>query len=280
MMDEKIIEQIIRRIMSDPSLTALLSGNAAQQTDACGRALILVNYSPDVEERLNLLADSWKQAYALDAVLSPGAQAAGIKLPAGINQVEGNAAFQAMSQWNRVVIPALSQNTLAKLATGIRDGALLELAAKAIEAGMKIDVVPGFCLPATAPAAWSAMYEGYLKVLQSFHVCVHNQIQGVIACPSCDQPGSCEFSSLTAPGSSIVKVAEPKAEKPKDALKTPVIATMNQKLYECTTQVLTERDVMGFERKSVVKLAKRTIITPLAKERLGERQIDYFREGE
>jgi hypothetical protein len=280
-MDEKIIEQIIRRIMTDPSLAALLSSDAAQTANVGGRVLILVNQAPDVEKRLQFLVKSWAETCQLDAVLSPGAEAAGVKLPSGINLVDGNLAWKDLAQWKRLVIPAISQNTLAKLATGVRDGALVELAAKAIEAGMKIDVVPGFTIPVTAPPTWAAMYDGYLQQLRSFKVCVHDAVEAVVACIVCAQPGSCIFTSLVPPGIKPEQVTVPLVAKAADApLKSVCSTATNQAVYECSAQVLTERDVMGFARNSVVKLAKRTILTPLAKERLGERQVDYFREGE
>ncbi len=279
-MDEKIIEQIIRRIMSDPSLAALLSSDAAVPTNPGGRVLVLVNQAPDVEKRLQFLAKSWAETCQLDAVLSPGAQAAGVKLPAGMNLVDENLAWKDLAQWKRVVIPAISQNTLAKIATGVRDGALVELAARAIESGMKIDVVPGFVIPATAPPAWAAMYDGYLQQLRSFKVCVHDAVEGVVACSVCAQPGSCIFSSLVPPGIKPEQLTVPLVMKAADAPRQDSSTTTGQAVYECSAQVLTERDVMGFARNSVVKLAKRTILTPLAKERLGERQVDYFREGE
>ena len=279
-MDAKIMEQIIRRIMSDPSLAALLS-DAPQQMDACGRVLVLVNHGQDVEKRLSCLAQSWSGKCSLEAVLSPGAVAAGVKLPLGITAVDENAAWQNFQQWQRVVMPAISQNTLAKLAMGIRDGGLVELAAKAIEGGVKLDVVPGFVIPSTAPKPWIAMYDGYFQQLRSYQVCVHQTMDSVIACPGCDQRGSCIFPSLLPPGIKPEQITVPLVQQPQAQVN--ILAgggAREQQVAECLAQVLTERDVRGLPKNSVVKLGQRTIITPLAKECMSERQIDYFREGE
>ena len=285
-MDANLIEQIVRSILSDPSMQTMLANSAPKKGR---RALVLISNTPDIAKRLAFVAKKWSPLYELQAVLSDSAVHAGIKLPANFSLVPAEIAYQADFSYDRILVPACSKNCLAKLANGIRDTAVTELVSRAIESGIPVEMVPGYETSAAAPAAWNAMYDGYIDRLRSFSVIVHGAIEELCTCEECAfsvQGGI--LANLVPPGIRPEQIVVPVPEEYREtaganaasqAVLKEIVAA-DKKINVFSGKVLTERDVLNWERGSVARLNKKTIITPLAKDRLMDRLIDYFTEGE
>lgn len=284
-MDTNLIEQIVRSILSDPSMQAMVAGKAAPKGR---RALVLISNTPDIAKRLAFVAEKWSSLYELHAVLSDSAVHAGIKLPANFSLVPAEIAYQADFSYDRILVPACSKNCLAKLANGIRDTAVTELVSRAIESGIPIEMVPGYEQTPAASAAWNAMYDGYIDRLRSFSVIVHAAIEELCTCEECMfTPPGCILANLIPPGIKPEQIIMPVPDACKQSAvpagqvqPVPQVYGTEKKVNFFSGKVLTERDVLNWERGSVAKLSKKTIVTPLAKDRLIDRVIDYFAEGE
>lgn len=288
-MDTNLIEQIVRSILSDPSMQAML-GSSQSAAKQGRRALVLISNTPDIAQRLAFVSEKWGSMYELQAVLSDSAVHAGIKLPANFSLVPAEIAYQADFNFDRILVPACSKNCLAKLANGVRDTAVTELVSRAIESGIPVEMVPGYQLTPAAPAAWNAMYDAYIDRLRSFSVIVHMSIEELCTCEECmyTAPG-CVLANLVPPGIKPEQITVPVPEACQTAAAAPAASAQQatavnfggeKKVNVFTGKVLTERDVLNWERGSVARLSKKTLITPLAKDRLLDRMIDYFTEGE
>lgn len=280
-MNEELINQLVHRILSEPAFQALLqgTGNKAIKPDA----LVLLNYVPDFERVLTAVKTRWGTDYTLMILPSESVAKANPALPEDMNWITPQDAL-SKTNWQKIIVPACSANTLAKAALGLRDNPMSELIGRGITQGQPIELVTeslGFT--AQTPKAYRELYEGYLQSVQSFGVEVYaklgdekaaviNTVTTTVSSPS--------TSSVTNQG--VVQSVEQRF--------VPAIGTTHceptappQDVIRFEKKFLGDKDAYGFPEASRVLVKRLTVISPLARDTLKQRRIevcmDMEREG-
>jgi len=270
-MNEELINQIVRRILSEPAFQTLLQGNTAgnQEENKAVKldALVLLNYVPDFEQVLTTLKLSYGADYTLSILPSEQVVVAKPTLPEGLTWITPKDAV-SKTTWQKILIPTCSPNTLAKAALGIRDNPISEMIGRGMTQGIPTVLVTehlGFT--AQTPKAYHELYEGYLQTVQSYGVMVCETIgkectlmkdEGKVAQASQHQPtrfneqksGACEHN------------------------------TSSQEVICYDKKYLADKDAYGIAEEAVVLVKRGTVISPLARDTLKSRRIELRQETE
>ncbi|OLN25762.1 flavoprotein [Desulfosporosinus metallidurans] len=243
-MNEELINQLVHRILSEPAFQALLqgNGNGAGNKAVKPAALVLLNYVPDFERVLSAVKTRWGAEYTLTILPSESVAKANPALPEDMNWITPQDAL-TKTDWQKIIVPACSANTLAKAALGLRDNPLSELIGRGITQGQPIELVTEYLgFTAQTPKAYLELYEGYLQKIKSYGVKVYTRIG----------------DEKTA--------AEP-----------------TQDVIRFEKKFLGDKDAYGFPEASRVFVKRLTVISPLARDTLKIRRIelctDMEREG-
>jgi len=253
-MDEQLILGVIKQVLADPRLQALMAERPAPEAGRLPGAaarpdlLVLLNYAPDLPGILQEIGRRFGAAYCIK-VLASNAVTCKPDLPAGLSWVTCQEAFAG--NWQRMILPTCSANTLAKIALGLRDTPISVLAGEGIARGIPLELCTarlGFT--GQTPAPYRQLYEGYLKQVASYGVIIRDSLQDRASfggIPAACQRANCE----PEPG-----------------------------MIGWNSRLLTERDVLAFPEGSTVKFGQSTIVTPLAKDLLKRRRVEIRREGD
>lgn len=291
-MNEELINQILRRILADPSLQELLQGggNAEGSKGIKPQALVLLNYVPDFPRLFKALSQRWGAAYILKLLPSDQAFLARPELPEGMSWISVAEAM-AKSDWAKFILPACSANTLAKAALGIRDNPISEMIGRGISRGCSIELVTEYLsLTEATPPAYRQLYEGYLQRLQTYGVKVWAALRDEqpLADPSLQArpsptgqlnlPGQTgqpnQFSQLSQSGSSVPAEAEFRPE-PGDTREDSA-----SEMIRYTGKFLGDKQAWGFPEGAAVIIPGGTVISPLARDTLRLRRIELCTEKE
>lgn len=300
-MNEELINQIVRRILSEPAFQALLQGDpAGNQEDKVVKpdGIVLLNYVPEFERVLKGLKLSYGADYTLSILASDQALEAKPELPEGMTWITPQDALRK-SDWQKIILPACSPNTLAKAALGIRDSPINEMIGRGISQGISTTIVTEYLGFSTqTPKAYSELYEGYLKTVQSY---------GVIVCASIGD--ECTMIKKTGRAVSVAgglirdNGTVQSAQGPVVTQVTKTSQSYRTSLYEqrsatCEQSVLDDqkapiREEIRFEKKFLgdkqvydiaegtrVIVKRGTVISPLARDTLKSRGIELRQETE
>lgn len=270
-MNETLVKEIVQLIVNNPDLMhKLLASQIAGKNMNKPELLILLNYVPNLAAILDKLAMEWRKDYQISVLGTVAVMQEELTLPAGMRWVS---CAEAIKQWNweRIIIPACSANTLAKIALGIRDTAVCELAGRAIAEGIPIELNADYLgfTPQT-PLTYRRLYAGYINQLGQYGVTIKAQ------------PGNCtvmedspNLESFTFPGTMM-----PQPNQPEVQVCTPVSDYTRADVICWEGKLMTEQDTLKLPEQSVIKIAKKAIISPLAKDKLRQRNIEIVREME
>ncbi len=274
-MNEILIKEIVQRIMSDPDLLQQIVAhqpvvNETEKTEI----LILLNYTPNLAAILEKLAVEWGKDYRVSVLGTDAVMNAQLTLPNGMHWVSCADAIK-QSNWQRVIIPTCSANTLAKLALGIRDTTVCELAGRAIAAGLPVELAADYLgfTPQT-PLGYRQLYAGYVEQLRQYGVIIKEQ-QSILTV--LEQSLKTEtvnlYEAIMSQYQPVQKVCAPHGcAEVNDYIRAAVICWEGK--------LLTEQDAVNLPEESVIKVAKKAIISPLAKDKLRQRNIEIVREME
>ena len=247
-MKEELIQQIVRRILSEPAFQALLQGDNAGSIEeprvVKPDGLVLLNYVSDFEPVINALKLSYGTDYNLSIIPSDQAFEAKPNLSEGMTWITPKDTL-SKTTWQKIIVPACSANTLAKAALGLRDNPISEIIGRAIIQGIPIVLATehlGFT--AQTPKAYQRLYEGYLQTVKSY---------GVTVCETLGEG--------------------PALLKDKKKLSAPEV-TCYEKKY------LADKDAYGIAEESIVLVKPGTVISPLARDTLKSRRIELRQESE
>lgn len=272
-MNEDLLNQIVRRILADPALQGLLqsAGNSlssqAMNQALKGEALVLLNYVPDFPRVLPLIQQRWGKEYRLSILPSDQVYSLKPELPPGLSWISQQEAM-GRSDWQSVIIPACSANMLAKVALGIRDNPLSEMAGRQIAAGKAVEIVTeSWGLSAQTPQAYRALYEGYVKTVQSYGVKVSVSLAEVTPVP------------VQAPAKAV-PAAQP-SPAPHSLVSEPPSVLNAETVYErYAKKFLGDKQAWGFPEDSTILVTSETVISPLARDTLKQRRIKLYVEKE
>lgn len=257
-MNEELISQIVRRILSDPSLQGLLQGNGSPEGTRIvkSEAIVLLNYVPDFPHVLTAIHQRWGADYTLSILPSEQVYTANPELPVGMTWITIQDAL-GKSDWQKLILPTCSPNTLAKAALGIRDNPISEMMGRGIAEGKSIELVTEyFGFTEQTPLAYRELYEGYLETVRSYGVQVSNTInKGLVP---------------LAQNTTALKLQSSRSEQ----------STPSRDEISFTQKFLGDKHAYGFPEDSKVLVKQGTVISPLARDTLKLRRIELCIEKE
>ena len=146
--------------------------------------------------------------------------------------------------WKRVILPTCSLSTLSKLALGIKDNELSEMAARALKLGLPLEICTGYMdLSGFKNKAYRMMFEDYLRRVRGFGAVIKENY--------CSQIITANCSTDTA--------AEPAA---------PV---SNE--YRFDNRFISEKQTRNLPDKATMILRIGAIISPLSNDLIKSKQI-------
>lgn len=257
--------------MNDPELRQqILSSQSAAQESAKNEILVLLNYAPNMAKVLEKIAAEWGRDYRISVLGTDSVKSEQFPLPSGMHLISCSEAFKQRN-WQRVILPTCSANTLAKIALGVRDNAVCELAGRAIAEGIPVELVTdhlGFT--ARTPLAYRQLYAGYIGRLRKYGVVIKDQPGNLLALDPDLKPETVNYCDAMTPHMyQTVSLVSPPAS---DYTQASVICWEGK--------LMTEQDAVNLPEDSVIKVAKKAIISPLAKDKLRQRHIEIVREME
>lgn len=245
-MDQTLVDEIVRRV-SKKLAEAGTQCTAARDSAANGgkpKLLILTQEHGTLCHRI-LESERLAERYATTCALTEGYQC-------------------DPAEFDTVILFNLTNEVLAKIASGLCDTPYTRLASQALLLGKRIFVpkeeVELCRYASTAPAAYYAMLEGKLKILTA---------SGVTVCPA----DELESAILNEPATDTAQVCGCAADSA--AKKAPPA-----KEQKCSKKVITERDIYNLKEKNVTRvlIGEKTIVTDLAKDLAKTRGIEIVRE--
>lgn len=261
-MNEELINQIVSSILSEPAFQALLQGNNAGNCEKLKvvkpDGLVLLNYVSDFERVLTALKQSCGSDYTLSILPSDQANVSKPKLPEGMTWITPQDAL-SKSDWQKIIIPACSPNTLAKAALGLRDNPISELIGRGISQGIPTLLVTEYLgFTAKTPKAYLELYEGYLETVQSYEVVV-----------SATLGDGCNSTLITGMGRAT------SVKQRSDEQSAPV-----REEIRFDKKFLGDKQTYGIPEGSRVLVKQGTVISPLARDTLKSRRIELCVERE
>lgn len=269
-MNETLIKEIVQLIMSNPDLMQkLLINQPVVKEKAKPDILILLNYVPNLEMILDKLAE-WAKDYRVSVLGTDAVMKEQLVLPAGMQWVSCSEAIKQQG-WQRVILPVCSANTLAKIALGIRDTAVSELAGRAIVEGIPVELDAAYLgfTPQT-PLAYRRLYAGYGEQLSQYGVTIKDQLNNLMILEQ----------SLKTETVNHYEAIPPQVHQLVKQASTPISDYTRAAVICWEGKLLTEQDAVNLPEETVVKVAKKAIISPLAKDKLRQRHIEIVREME
>lgn len=264
-MNEELINQIVRRILSEPAFQRLMPGTNESTMAVKPDGLVILNFVPDLEQTLKAVKLRWGAEYTLHILPSTSVSATKPGIPEGMNWITPQDAL-SKGDWQKIMIPACSPNTLAKAALGIRDNPLCEIIGRGITRGIPLVLVTerlGFTLQ--TPPTYRELYEGYLKDLQSYGVLIYPTLE--------DERGMIKDQDTDrAPSVGKRRMA---GEETGVSMDGPA-----QEGIRYEKKYLADKDAYGFPEESIVIVKRLTVISPLARDTLKMRRIDLRQEME
>ncbi|TGE35054.1 flavoprotein [Desulfosporosinus fructosivorans] len=301
-MNEELINQIVSRILSEPAFQALLhgnkDGNSAELKAVKPDALVLLNYVPDFERVLTATQQQFGSDYTLSILPSDQTNMSKPKLPEGMSWITPQDAL-SKSNWQKIILPACSPNTLAKAALGIRDNPISETIGRGITQGTSILLVTEYLgFTAQTPKAYRALYEGYLQTVQAYGVVVSTTLgEGCTSTLNKDKgrTSSVGDSLITDKGtvqSSLYPTVTHARQSNQASLFDQRLA-INEQRKPSTEQSAPNREEIRFDKKflgdkqvygipegSIVLVKRGTVISPLARDTMKSRRIELRQEKE
>jgi hypothetical protein len=278
-MKEDLIQQIVRRILSEPAFQTLLqaekAGSIEEPRVVKPDGLVLLNYVPEFERVLNALKLSYGTDYTLCILPSDQAFEAKPILQEGMTWITPEDALSKMT-WQKIIVPACSANTLAKAALGLRDNPLNESIGRGITQGIPIVLgIEYLGFTAQTPKAYQELYEGYLETVKSY---------GVLVCATLG-----EGSALLKDKRASTFSQEPAFRK---SGRTQGASLYEQNIAVCEQSAvsrevicyqkryLADKDAYGIAEESIILVKQGTVISPLARDTLKSRRIELRQESE
>lgn len=264
-MNEILIKKIVQIIMNDPDLLQQFLANQPEVKEITKtEVLVLLNYVPNLSAVLENLAAKWGTDYRVSILGTDAVTQAQLTLPSGMRWVSCTEAIK--QSWQQIVLPTCSANTLAKIALGIRDTAVCELAGRAIAEGTPVELVVDYLgFTSQTPPAYRQLYTGYVEQLRKYGVTIKDQLSYLTV-----------LEQRLKPETVNLYEAMPPQQQPVSQVNVPV-GDFGVAVICWEGKLLTEYDAANLPEESVVKVAKRAIISPLAKDKLRQRRIEIVR---
>ena len=278
-MNEELINQIVSRILSEPAFQALLQGNNAGNLEKLKvvkpDGLVLLNYVSDFERVLTALKQSCGSDYTLSILPSDQANVSKPKLPEGMTWITPQDAL-SKSDWQKIIIPTCSPNTLAKAALGLRDNPISELIGRGISQGIPTLLVTEYLgFTEQTPKTYLQLYEGYLQTIQSYGVQVSATLEE--GCTSTLINDKSNQASLYKQRLATYEQSSA-TNGQKNASDKQCAPTREEIRFD--KKFLGDKQTYGIPDGARVLVKRGTVISPLARDTLKSRRIELCIEME
>lgn len=264
-MNEELINQIVRRILSEPAFQALLCGNNEGRIEnkvVKPDGIVLLNFVPDFERVITALKQQFGAEYTLNILPSDQAYVAKPNLPEGMTWITPQDAL-SKTIWQIIILPACSPNTLAKAALGLRDNPISEIIGRGITQGIPLLLVTDYLgFTAQTPKNYRKLYEGYLQTVQSYGVRV-----------SATLGEECTLTKDMGRAEQRLAACEPKNASDEQNVSSCKIIRYDKKF-------LGDKQVYEIPEETIVLVKRGTVISPLARDTLKSRRIEVRQEME
>ena len=235
-MDERLIEEIVKRVLSKmrPLLAAAVSDD--------NHTLILLNYVDNIEKTIEEIAGFYGQGRMVRVLMSKSVADCNVALPVNMQLIT---IFEAIKiTWKRVVLPTCSLSTLSKLALGIKDNELTEMAARALKFGIPLEICTGYMdLPGFKNKAYRMLFEDYLRRVRGFGAVIKENY--------CSQIITTNYLA--------------------DKSTEPPVPESNE--YRLDNRFISEKQTRNLPDKAIMILRHGAIISPLSNDLIKSKQI-------
>lgn len=240
-MNEGLVAEIVRQILADPIFIKRFKEMGLFEKP---KLLVLIENPLQMEGIWESILKKWGESFSLYCLGTPR-----FDCPDGVVSITEEQA--SIYHWERVVIPVCSVNTYVKVALGLRDDTISKFVGGALLKGIPVEInEPDFGFTSITPNSYKHLYKNYTQQLQSFGVLILN---------------------------SIWNVASTEQDSP---LNTPIIQEAETKMICFEKKLLGEKDALALPPNCTLKVTKRTVISPLAKDALKMRKIQLDINGE
>lgn len=240
-MNEGLVAEVVRQILADPVFIKRFKEMGLFEKPK----LLLLSENPmPMEGTWKSILKKWGESFSLYCLGTPK-----FDCPEGVVSIAEEQA--SVYNWERVIVPNCSVSTYVRIALGLRDDSISKLVGEALLKGITVEIFePDFGFTPNTPNSYKHLYKNYNQQLQSFGVVITNSIWNV-ACIEQDSP-----------------------------VKAPVIQETETKTICFEKKLLGEKDALGLPPNCTLKITKRTVISPLAKDVLKMRKIQLDMNGE
>lgn len=276
-MNEKLLREVIARVLSDPTVQGLLkSGNPEilAEKPAC---LVLV----ESEESLQSLTDI-ERCYGsdLDVKLCIVGDEE-LQVESSVSRISWGKVKEKRT-WERMVIPVCSSGQLAQIALGLCLDKVSELTSWAIKQNIPVEigqVKDEFT--AQTPQAYRDLFAGYVKQVTAYGVMIGDDCKVVAAASvlqtvaaSVPSVASLPTTNVSSGGESdLVPWSFSVDRKPEES--TPACRCQTS----FTKRLFTVKEAMALAPYTVLQVAKGTVLTPSALDTLKSNKVEVVRQG-
>ena len=271
-MNEELINQIVHRVLSEPAFQALLREKVFENKTPKPDGLVLLNFVPDFERVLTAVKNRFAAECTLNILASESVLKVKPELPEGMCWVTPLDTL-TKRDWQRLIIPACSLNTLAKAALGLRDNSISEMIGWGLTQGKPIELVTEYLeLTAQTPPMYLELYEGYIQKLKSYGIKVWATLED--ECSKDDESSMLKEQGRGSVPSVEERLVTASFDQSSMAIEQEREGTPSREEIRYEKKYLANKDAYGFPEESIVIVKRLTIISPLARDTLKMRGIE------
>ncbi len=240
-MNEGLVAEIVRQILADPVFIKRFKEMGLFEKPK----LLLLSENPmQIDGTWESILKKWGESFSMYCLGTPR-----FDCQEGVVSITEEQA--SVYQWERVIVSDCSVSTYVRIALGLRDNSISKFVGEALLKGITVEIYePDFGFTPNTHNSYKHLYKNYNQQLQSFGVVITNSIWNV-ACTEQDSP-----------------------------VKAAVIQETETKTISFEKKLLGEKDAFGLPPNCTLKITKRTVISPLAKDVLKMRKIQLDMNGE
>jgi hypothetical protein len=274
--NEKLLREVITRILSDPNIQGLLTNVSPEVSPEKPECLVLVQ----CEDGLAALADI-ERRYGCDWNIQLCNIGDEIQVDLSLSRISW-VHVKAKKTWARVVIPVCSSGQLAQIAMGLSLDKVGELTSWAIKQSIPVEIgqVKDEFTERT-PQAYRDLFAGYFEQATAYGVIIGDDHLVTKSAPV--------LQSALATMSPVVPLSTKNASNRGESDLVPWSFSVDRKIDESiptqrprisfTKHLFSVKEAMALPSYTVLQVARGTVLTPSALDTLKSNKVEVIREG-
>lgn len=276
-MNEKLLREVIARVLSDPNIQGLLTNVNSEVSPEKPECLVLVQ----CEYGLTALADI-ERRYGCDwNIQLCNISDDEIQVDSSLSRISW-VHVKAKKTWARVVIPVCSSGQLAQIAMGLSLDKVGELTSWAIKQNIPVEIgqVKDEFTERT-PQSYRDLFAGYFKQATAYGVIIGDDHLATESAPA--------LQSALATMSPMVTLSTTHASNKGESDLVPWSFSVDRKIDESipthrpkisfTKRLFSVKEAMVLPPYTVLQVARGTVLTPSALDTLKSNKVEVVREG-